>query len=288
MSEVETLPLPKATGMLRELQLATLKMMKKFDKVARENNIKYTLGAGSAIGAIVHKGFIPWDDDIDILMDRENFDKFRALASQILPPEILYKDYFTDQSMKVLLGKMVDKSTTMITVDQYGRETVSGVCIDISVFDSVPNGNFAKKLQWLKSVKALILVNGIAPQNHGGLVKFYGKLVLKFTKNKLKKVTKLTNKIKKYNKQNCTHVAEMLYLGGNKIYFENKMFEEFIDVEFEDTSLMITKYYDYYLRKRYDRDYTTLPPKEKRISWHNCKYLNTEIGYEEYLKNNEI
>ena len=288
MSEVETLPLPKATGMLRELQLATLKMMKKFDRVARENNIKYTLGAGSAIGAIVHKGFIPWDDDIDILMDRENFDKFRALASQILPPEILYKDYFTDQSMKVLLGKMVDKSTTMITVDQYGRETVSGVCIDISVFDSVPNGNFAKKLQWLKSVKALILVNGIAPQNHGGLVKFYGKLVLKFTKNKLKKVTKLTNKIKKYNKQNCTHVAEMLYLGGNKIYFENKMFEEFIDVEFEDTSLMITKYYDYYLRKRYDRDYTTLPPKEKRISWHNCKYLNTEIGYEEYLKNNEI
>ena len=77
MEEKETLPLPKATGMLRELQLANLAMMKKFDKVAREHGIKYTLGAGSAIGAIVHKGFIPWDDDIDILMDRENFDKLK-------------------------------------------------------------------------------------------------------------------------------------------------------------------------------------------------------------------
>jgi len=287
MEEKETLPLPKATGMLRELQLANLKMMKKFDKVARENDIKYTLGAGSAIGAIVHKGFIPWDDDIDILMDRENFDKLKALASKILPKELEYKDYFVDQSCNVLIGKIIDNSTTMITVDQYGRETISGVAIDVSVFDSVPNGKIAKKLQWLKSIKALILANKLSPQNHGKLVKLYGNFVLKFTKNKLKTITKLTNKIKKYNKNNCTHVAEMLYLGGNRIYFENKMFEDFIDVEFEDAKFMITAHYDYYLRKRYNRDYTILPPKDKRIAWHNCKYLDVNKGFRDYLKEKE-
>ncbi len=280
----EKLPLPKATGMLRQLQLATLEMMKKFDKVARENDIKYTLGAGSAIGAIVHNGFIPWDDDIDILMDRENFEKFLKLKDKILPREIHYKDYFCDQSMNVLLGKMVDKSTTMITVDQYGRKTVSGVCIDISVFDKVPNGKIAKKLQWIKSIKALILVNGIAPQNHGKLVNLYGKFVLKTTRNKLKKVIKLTNNIKKYQNKHCNSVAEMLYLGGNRIYFDIDMFDNFIDVPFEDTTLMLTAKYDYYLKKRYNRDYTILPPKEKRISWHNCIYLDTTMGYEEYLK----
>ena len=157
MEEKETLPLPKATGMLRDLQLANLEMMKKFDKVARENGIKYTLGAGSAIGAIVHKGFIPWDDDIDILMDRENFDRLRNLSSEILPKELEYKDYFSDQSCNVLIGKIIDNSTTMITVDQYGRETVSGVAIDVSVFDSVPNGKIAKKLQWLKSINTKVL-----------------------------------------------------------------------------------------------------------------------------------
>lgn len=286
----ETLPLPKAEGMLRELQLATLKMMKKFDKVARENGIKYTLGAGSAIGAIVHKGFIPWDDDIDVLMDRENFEKFLSLKDKILPEEILYKDYFTDQSMKVLLGKLIDKSTTMTTVDQYGRKTTSGVAIDISVFDKVPNGKIARRLQWLQSVKALILVNGIAPQNHGKIVNLYGKFALKTTKNKLKKVTKLTEKIKKYRYKDCNSVAEMLYLGGNRVYLDKQMFEEYIDVEFEDATLMITAKYDYYLRTRYQRDYTVLPPKEKRISWHNCEFLDTTIGYEEYLKreNGEI
>ncbi len=284
----EKLPLPKATGMLRELQLATLEMMKKFDKVARENDIKYTLGAGSAIGAIVHKGFIPWDDDIDVLMDRENFEKFMAIKDKILPPEILYKDYFSDQSMKVLLSKLIDTSTTMITVDQYGRKTISGVAIDISVFDKVPNGKIAKRLQWLKSIKALILVNGIAPQNHGRLVNLYGKFVLKTTKNKLIKVTKLTNKIKKYQNSHCNSVAEMLYLGGNRIYFDKDMFKEYIDVPFEDTAFMITSRYDYYLRKRYNRDYTVLPPKDKRISWHNCIYLDTKMGYEEYLKKENV
>ncbi len=286
----ETLPLPKATGMLRELQLANLEMMKKFDKVARENGIKYTLGAGSAIGAIVHKGFIPWDDDIDILMDRENYDKLKTLSKEILPKELEFKDYFSDQTCNVLIGKIIDNSTTMITVDQYGRETVSGVAIDVSVFDSVPNGKIARKLQWLKSVKALILANKLTPQNHGKLVKLYGNLILKFTRNKLKTIIKLEKKIKKYKKENCDCLAEMLYLGGNRIYFENKMFQDFIDVEFEDAKFMITAHYDYYLRKRYNRDYTILPPQDKRIAWHNCRYLDTNLGFREYLKekDNEV
>ena len=220
-------------------------------------------------------------------MDRENFEKFLSLKDKILPEEILYKDYFTDQSMKVLLAKLIDKSTTMTTVDQYGRQTTSGVAIDISVFDKVPNGKIARKLQWLHSVKALILVNGIAPQNHGKIVNLYGKFALKTTKNKLKKVTKLTEKIKKYRYKDCKSVAEMLYLGGNRVYLDKEMFEEYVDVEFEDATFMITAKYDYYLRTRYQRDYTVLPPKDKRISWHNCIFLDTTVGFEEYLKRNE-
>ncbi len=280
-NERETLPLEKATGLLRELQLAYLKLMKEVDKVLRENGIFYTLGAGSLIGAIVHKGFIPWDDDIDILMDRKNYDKFLSLKDKILPEHILFKDYFSDNSLKVLLGKIVDKSTTMITVDQYGRKTVSGVSIDVSCFDYVPQNGIKRKLQWLNSVKALILANGISPQNHGKIIKLYGNFLLKTTRNKPKKIKKLVDKIKGASPKSG-QVAEMLYLGGNKIYFDEKMFKEFIEVDFEDAKFLATKEYDYYLKKRYNRDYTLLPPKEKRISWHNCEYLNVNSGYEEY------
>ena len=290
MEQEEKLPLPKATGMLRELQLASLKMMVQFDKAMRENGIEYTLGAGSAIGAVVHGGFIPWDDDIDVLMDRKNYDKFLSLKDKILPENILYKDYFLNQDMKVLLGKLVDKSTTMTTVDQYGRKTTSGVAIDISVFDFVPNSKIKRKLQWFRSIKALILANRIAPQNHGKLIKAYGAFLLKTTKNPLKKVGKLVDKIKKYKEDNCNFVAEMLYLGGNKVYLDKKMFSSYVDIQFEDATFRITAEYDYYLRTRYNRDYTILPPKEKRISWHNCIYLDTTVGFEDYLKenNNEV
>ena len=150
-NEKESLPLPKATGLLRELQLAYLKLMKEVDKVFRENGIFYTLGAGSAIGAIVHHGFIPWDDDIDILMDRANYDKFVSLKDKILPKNIIFKDYFSDNSLKVLIGKIVDTSTTMITVDQYGRKTASGVAIDVSCFDYVEKNKIKRKFQWFNS-----------------------------------------------------------------------------------------------------------------------------------------
>lgn len=283
-NEKESLPLPKATGLLRELQLAYLKLMKEVDKVFRENGIFYTLGAGSAIGAIVHHGFIPWDDDIDILMDRANYDKFVSLKDKILPKNIIFKDYFSDNSLKVLIGKIVDTSTTMITVDQYGRKTVSGVAIDVSCFDYVEKNKIKRKFQWFNSIKALILANGISPQNHGKLVKWYGNFLLKTTKDKPKKIKKLVEKIKSSSPKSGL-VAEMLYLGGNKIYFDEKTFKEFIEVDFEDTKFLVTKEYDYYLKKRYQRDYTVLPPKEKRLSWHNCEYLNVSLGYEEYLKN---
>lgn len=284
--ELETLPLPKATGLLRELQIAYLNLMKKIDKAFRASGINYTLGAGSAIGAIVHKGFIPWDDDIDVLMDRDNYDKFLSLKDKILPENVIFKDYFSDNSLNVLLGKIVDTATTMITVDQYGRKTVSGVAIDVSCFDSVPENKIKRKLQWFNSIKALILVNGVAPQNHGKLIKIYGNFLLKTTKNKPKKIKKLVDKIKKYNGKSNT-VAEMLYLGGNKIYFDKDMFSSFIDVEFEDARFMITAKYDYYLRKRYQRDYTVLPPKEKRLSWHNCIYLDVNTPFKDY-KENEV
>ncbi|MBO1914255.1 LicD family protein, partial [Microvirga sp. 3-52] len=81
---------------LRLLQLKCLDILLEIDKVCKQNNIDYSLVGGSAIGAVVHKGFIPWDDDIDIVMNRTNFERFKSLSKKELPSNLMLKDFDSD------------------------------------------------------------------------------------------------------------------------------------------------------------------------------------------------
>ena len=77
-------------GTLRHLQLVILEIAKDIDKLCRDNNIKYIILGGSAIGAIRHKGFIPWDDDFDIIMDNKNYSRFCQVCREKLNKELAF------------------------------------------------------------------------------------------------------------------------------------------------------------------------------------------------------
>lgn len=86
-----------AEGLLREIQLANLALLKELDFVCKENNLKYMLDAGTLLGAIRHKGFIPWDDDIDILMFREDYKKIISAFKKSSRNKDIYADYYRDK-----------------------------------------------------------------------------------------------------------------------------------------------------------------------------------------------
>lgn len=121
---------------LRELQLVTLDILKYFDKVCAKNNIQYSLGGGTLIGAVRNSGFIPWDDDIDVYMHRDQYEKFVKIWNNEKHDQ--YELSLAEDIHGMISGEMTkifDKNTTLI--DTKGRK--SGIFIDIFIWDGVPN-----------------------------------------------------------------------------------------------------------------------------------------------------
>ena len=109
--------IPKATGYLRKIQLADLKLLKIFDKLCKDNNLEYFLNYGNLLGAVRHKGFIPWDDDVDISMMRKDYDKLVKLFYNGIPNyDDLYFEFQNNGVNKCLL-KLKHKNVKNIAID---------------------------------------------------------------------------------------------------------------------------------------------------------------------------
>ena len=118
---------------LRKLQLKETEILKEIDRLCRKHKIYYSLMYGTLIGALRHKGFIPWDDDIDILMTRDNFDKFLNVLNE-LDDKFFYIDSYTNKHYGLRFGKVMMKNTIMqekIT----SKKVPCGIFIDIFVVE---------------------------------------------------------------------------------------------------------------------------------------------------------
>ena len=82
---------------IRDVQMIQLEILLEFDRICRKNNIKYQLFAGTLLGAVRHKGFIPWDDDIDVCLLRDDYEKFLDVCLRDLDPGFFLQTYETDE-----------------------------------------------------------------------------------------------------------------------------------------------------------------------------------------------
>ena len=134
--------------MLTEIQQKLLQMMKEIDAICQDAGIHYTLGGGTAIGAIRHGGFIPWDDDIDLYMTRENWEKFkRAEKAGKFPPNRVLESAETDIRYSNTFGRYVTTDTTAIHSHQIISKDAAGHVIDIFIFDPIHIDNFWKFME---------------------------------------------------------------------------------------------------------------------------------------------
>lgn len=256
---------------LREVQLAQVEMLDQIVKFIDENKLRYSLDSGTLIGAIRHKGFIPWDDDIDIMMPRPDYDKFIKLYTQKNPYNNLLLCCPENNTTFQPFCKIVDKNIQIIDESVCDQET-RYLWIDIFPIDGLPENN-----KEIKRIYKKISFYNKMLYIHQYKTDFSNKS--EFFKNLFRScirpfsmfidantVIKLATK---YDFNKCKYVKDLVWPSSYKIRIPREDFDEYIDVEFEGRLFKSIKNYDNYLRMVYG-DYMQLPPEDKRVC-HNIK-----------------
>lgn len=257
----------------RKLQLRCVEILKVVHKICVDNDIQYSLCGGSVVGAHLYGGVIPWDDDVDLMMTRENYNKFIKVCKTQLPSQYIIQNYRTNNSYYSLFTKIIDTNSTLIQPKPNGEEIVSGIFLDITVYDKVPN-NFAKKIDFffMKLCLWLFFANDYNNKPRRLIKKIIGKNE-KYLYLLAEKIFVLNSHFKNYS------YSELFGAFCNRKPYEPRIFENYDMIKFEDGEYMIVRDYVDYLVCRYERT-DFYEPEEKQVPTHYSKvdfensYLN--------------
>lgn len=133
---------------LRKAQMRMLEILKVFDAICAKYGIEYTLDGGTLLGAVRHGGFIPWDDDLDVNVMREDFLKLREILPKELPDDLVYQDYTTEPYFPTLLSKIRDRHSYIYEEPCTERFKEKGIFIDLIPIEEVPNMAWKAKLDY--------------------------------------------------------------------------------------------------------------------------------------------
>lgn len=256
---------------MNELQKKELDILKAFIAICKKNNLQYYAYGGTLIGAVRHKGFIPWDDDIDVLMPRKDYDRFIEIANQELPENMVIRTCDSFPTYNFLFSKIHDLNTTYIgKFESEFVDRISGVFIDVFPLDGIPK-NPQKRKKHLKRCIYYLTMNDLIRPHHKRNNSFRQKII--FVLRKLlqtlfkfnffsKKIEKLVKTVSYENSLEVMDVSS-LSSGCYKYIFKREWFDESIELEFENILINAPSKYDLFLKQMYG-DYMIIPPIDQR------------------------
>lgn len=267
-----------------ELQEKILEIMIDVDEFCKENSIEYCLMGGSALGAKRHGGFIPWDDDLDIFMTPDNYEKFRSCFRKKGDTEKYYLQEWGAVDGMVTIAKVRMNDTTYVEESLKDWNIHHGVYIDIFILHTCPN-NFIQQL-WQCLWAKYVIMKGLAIRGYNrrkGFLGFALKIMRLFpnyflVKYGLHQVYKYRNKKTDYY---CNFLGKAVF--KNAIY-KREWFEKSVYAPFEKVELRIPENLHDFLTFRFG-DYMK-PPSPERIKWEqHAEFWDTEKDFSAYLKN---
>lgn len=258
---------------VEEVRDIQLELFKKFDKYCRENNIRYFVGYGTLLGAVRHKGFIPWDNDIDVLIPRTEYDRLiELLKDDDANEDFRLLCYENDKNYLYPHGRISDKGTYIKTAGGYKK---FGISVDLFPMDNQGDSikeaekNFYKVKDYTrlrifsydKKYKTLKI------PDYDWKVKLKYRIMLAWNQEQSHWVEKTINQQKIFNNGG----RQTRYYGYTGAYcpaYEKEIFADTVYLDFEDMKVPAPVGYELFLTKTYG-DYMTPPPEDKRRKMKN-------------------
>ncbi|NLZ53422.1 MAG: LicD family protein [Thermoanaerobacteraceae bacterium] len=258
---------------LKKVQKIELEILADVIRVCDENNIEFFVASGTALGAVRHGGFIPWDDDIDIGMTRDNYERFLTIAPSKLKKGLFLQHYTTEPDSPTYFAKVRRDNTRFVEYYTRNIKMHHGVYIDIFPYDQVPDDHKLRKRLFRKAffIHQLFIAKSVTgtstPQRSlRGLLGKGLRLILHYI---LKPIPKkwlfhmLDKEVKKYN--NYPLASSLSYIVDSpRVIIERKVLFPLKPTKFESLTVKIPNLSEEYLTHHYG-DYLQLPPMEERV-----------------------
>ena len=271
---------------MNELQTAEFQLLKAFTEICEKLDLPYYLVCGTALGAVKYQGFIPWDDDIDVALLREDYEVFLQKAPGLLPPELFLQNYKSDPAFPQIYSKLRNSQTTYIESLSSRIPMNHGVFIDIFPLDGFPEEEAQqkriheeKKKAWKKQS-----CNYYYPR-HYKRVRLQGFLLrlMGYHRRTAETVAALEKKLTQYPAQN----AAILCNHGNSLseteYSPRWHYGNGSWATFEGLPVRIPEHFDAYLTQKYGDWRAELPPEEQ-VGHHYFEVCDLHTPYTHYFR----
>ncbi|UEA30967.1 LicD family protein [Granulicatella elegans] len=270
---------------MEPLQAKCLEMAEYFVQFCNENNLLCYLCGGGAIGTLRHKGFIPWDDDLDFFMPRKDYEKLAQLWPQKADSRYQLSKSNENYIDRNLFITIRDTQTTCIKPYQQDLDIPHGLALDVLPLDYYPANGLSRKKQVIAALVYSLFCAQTIPEKHGGIMKWGSQALLALVPSKklrYKIWKKAEAEMTKYTKEESDGITELC---SGPYYMKKKYpissFEGALWLPFEETELPIPVGYDAYLKTAFG-DYMTPPPVEKQVAHHDAVLLDLEKSYTHY------
>lgn len=273
-----------ANQSVREVQKKILDIMKYIDKLCRENGIVYYMLGGTALGAVRHGGFIPWDDDLDIIMSPREYEKFKVAMQKDGNSGFVLQEWRTVPDYLEYAKVRMNGTTFIEESFKDRRDLHQGIYVDIMMLHKVPESRFIQKLVYYESKFVTLYAlsqRNWKPKTNGQrwVLKLLKVLPCQWMAERCyRRIYRYEGMEQGY--KYCYWITPAKFRQG---LFDKGFFENPVDIPFEDTVLMGSSHIKEYLAYRYG-DYMKMPSEAAQKAAVHAMVFDTEKDYKEYLK----
>lgn len=261
---------------LRSLQLVQLEMLSTFDDLCKKLGLRYSLAYGTLLGAVRHKGFIPWDDDVDVCMSRRDYDELIKRAAQYLPGNYFLQSAYSDPGYPLDFAKLLLTDYSLSVAETRNLDISHGVFIDIFPIDACDNRRFVDWLDRVKVAAARVFCYAtMCEQFESGFprrqIRRIAAMVVKRTGTQ--PFVKYSDNVKRKRNTRRNTYSYFYYTGDSPLKYEwgkrlpIAILDDLTEMEFEGRLFSCVCDYDRVLTAAYG-DYMKLPPADHRVPRH--------------------